>query len=39
MRCWRLGCECFQGNLFAPPLPPMAADEIFRPRLPNGAQA
>ena len=34
-----LGCECFQGKLFAPPLPPLAGDEIFRPRLPNGARA
>jgi len=34
-----LGCEHFQGNLFSPPLPPLGADEIFRPRFPNGAQA
>jgi len=34
-----LGCQCFQGKLFAPPLPPLAGDEIFRPRLPNGAGA
>jgi diguanylate cyclase (GGDEF)-like protein/PAS domain S-box-containing protein len=34
-----LGCEHFQGNLFSPPLPPLGADEIFRPRFPNGAKA
>jgi diguanylate cyclase (GGDEF)-like protein/PAS domain S-box-containing protein len=34
-----LGCEHFQGNLFSPPLPASGAEEIFRPRFPNGAQA
>ena len=34
-----LECEHFQGNLFSPPLPPLGADEIFRPRFPNGAKA
>jgi predicted signal transduction protein with EAL and GGDEF domain len=30
-----LGCEQVPGQLFAPPLPPIGADEIFRPRLPK----
>ena len=34
-----LGCEQFQGNYFAPPLPPIGADEIFSVRLREGAQA
>ncbi len=34
-----LGCEKFQGHLFSRPLPPIGADEIFRPRLPPRSQA
>ncbi|MCK9387393.1 MAG: EAL domain-containing protein [Sulfuritalea sp.] len=34
-----LGCEKFQGYLFARPLPPANADGIFRPPLQQGAQA
>ena len=34
-----LGCEKFQGYLFARPLPPGAADEIFSPQLIGGAGA
>ncbi|MBI5901140.1 MAG: EAL domain-containing protein [Rhodocyclales bacterium] len=34
-----LGCERFQGNYFSPPLAPISADEIFRPRLSAGPQA
>jgi diguanylate cyclase (GGDEF)-like protein/PAS domain S-box-containing protein len=34
-----LGCERFQGYLFSRPLPPARADEIFRPRMIQGAGA
>jgi EAL domain-containing protein (putative c-di-GMP-specific phosphodiesterase class I) len=34
-----LGCEKFQGHLFARAQPPINADEIFRPRLPPSGQA
>ena len=34
-----LGCDMFQGFLFAPPLPPAAADGIFQPLLGQGSQA
>ena len=34
-----LGCDHFQGRLFAPALAPISAEAIFRPRFPNGAQA
>jgi len=34
-----LGCERFQGRLFAPALAPIDADEIFRPRYPSAARA
>ncbi|MBN8474982.1 EAL domain-containing protein [Sulfuritalea sp.] len=34
-----LGCEKFQGYLFARPQPPINADDIFRPRLPAVTQA
>ncbi len=34
-----LGCDHFQGRLFAPALAPIGGDDIFRPRFPNGAQA
>ncbi len=34
-----LGCEKFQGFLFAQPLPPAAADGIFQPLLPPGSGA
>jgi diguanylate cyclase (GGDEF)-like protein/PAS domain S-box-containing protein len=34
-----LGCNKFQGYLFSRPLPPVAADAIFRPLLEQGSQA
>ena len=34
-----LGCEKFQGYLFARPQAPINADDIFRPRFPPATQA